>query len=85
MDDRLKEIKGILDRLPEAHDKIVKNDQIRFDYSVYLIPASENETEHSDRLRIEEALLLMKTGDQESGSKDQEPGKEENRVKPDDN
>ncbi|MDR2705750.1 MAG: hypothetical protein LBC02_08230 [Planctomycetaceae bacterium] len=75
LESRNKEIADILSKIPAAREKIVKNEQLRFDYSVYLIPlrdkitktsdTAENATEktenQTDRLRKEESLLIMKT------------------------
>jgi hypothetical protein len=67
IENRNKEIADILNKIPLAHEKIVKNEQFRFDYSVYLIPVREEVTDAPDsantinRLRKEESLLIMKT------------------------
>ncbi|MDR0609872.1 MAG: hypothetical protein LBG58_07170, partial [Planctomycetaceae bacterium] len=38
----------ILNKIPAAREKIVKNEQLRFDYSVYLIPLRDKVTETTD-------------------------------------
>ncbi|MDR2440097.1 MAG: hypothetical protein LBE12_12115 [Planctomycetaceae bacterium] len=64
---RNKEIVDILSKIPLARETIVKNEQLYFDYSVYLIPVRDNVTEAADvadkidRLPKEESLLIMKT------------------------
>jgi hypothetical protein len=42
LESRNKEIAEILNKIPVAREKIVKNEQLRFDYSVYLIPLRDN-------------------------------------------
>jgi hypothetical protein len=67
LENRNKEITDILNKIPLAREKIVKNEQLRFDYGIYLIPfrnevkESTNTADPIDRLRKEEALLIMKT------------------------
>ncbi|MDR2754668.1 MAG: hypothetical protein LBC20_03085 [Planctomycetaceae bacterium] len=67
MDTRNKDIAHLLNKIPSARERIVKNEQLRFDYSVYLIPVRDNVAESTDatnkivRLRKEESLLIMKT------------------------
>jgi hypothetical protein len=58
---RIKEIESILANIPAAHESLIKDEQLRFEYSAYLIPFSREEDKVSDRLRNEESLLLMKT------------------------
>jgi hypothetical protein len=47
-ENRNKEIDNILNKIPAAREKIVKNEQLRFDYSVYLIPLRDHITETLD-------------------------------------
>ena len=62
------EIESILSRLADAHAKVVRNKELRFEYSLFLLP-KESEEESAPRLRNEESACLMKTaeGDGESG------------------
>ncbi|MDR0610446.1 MAG: hypothetical protein LBG58_10085, partial [Planctomycetaceae bacterium] len=48
LENRNKEITDILNKIPAAREKIVKNEQLRFDYSVYLIPLRDKVTETTD-------------------------------------
>jgi hypothetical protein len=75
LESRNKEITDILIKIPAAREKIVNNQQLRFDYSVYVIPLRDNVMERTDtventtektenqtdRLPKEESLLIMKT------------------------
>lgn len=67
LEQRNKEIQDILSKIPLARNKIVQNEQLRFDYSVYLVPVRDEVLESAntvgkiDRLRKEETLLIMKT------------------------
>ncbi|MDR1964363.1 MAG: hypothetical protein LBQ50_11335 [Planctomycetaceae bacterium] len=62
LENRNKEITDILNKIPLAHEKIVQNKQLRFNYSVYLIPVRDETTETTNPPnRQEESLLIMKT------------------------
>jgi hypothetical protein len=50
LETRNKEITDILNKIPVAREKIVKNEQLRFDYSVYLIPLRDNVTDTPDTI-----------------------------------
>ena len=77
LDVRSKWIDSILERLPDARDKVVKNEEFRFEYSLFLLPKEEEDddkelTEDNEeltasddklppRLRNEDSLRLMET------------------------
>ena len=66
---RNREIDSILDRLPSAHDKVVKNEEFRFEYSLFLLPKEEENADTAPlRLKNEEAVRLMGTPMSDTGN-----------------
>ena len=61
LDTRRKEIDSILSKLPDAHDKVVKNEEFRFEYSLFLLPRDGAADSEPPRLSGEESVRLMET------------------------
>ena len=61
LDRRNKEIEDILSKLPDVHDRIVGNEEFRFEYSLFLVPQTDEKNSEPPLLRREESVPLMKT------------------------
>ncbi len=63
LDNRNKEIKDTLEKMPGAHEKLVHNDELHFDYSVSLLPTKGNDESEEVRLSNEKSILLLQSRD----------------------